>query len=94
LMVIYITGEGALDHAVASGAAAVNNPLSHPAASYSVTVGGKTAAVDFVGMTPGLVALGQANIHIPDLTPGDYPVIVTIGGQKSNAPNITVGKKP
>ena len=37
LMVIYITGEGALDHPVASGAAAVSDPLSRPAASYSVT---------------------------------------------------------
>ena len=33
-------------------------------------------------MTPGLVALGQANIHVPVLTPGDYPVVVTIGGQE------------
>jgi uncharacterized protein (TIGR03437 family) len=93
-MVIYISGEGALDNPVPSGAAAVSDPLSRPVASYSVTVGGKTAVVDFVGMTPGLVALGQANIRIPDLNPGDYPVIVTIGEQKSNAPNITVGKKP
>jgi uncharacterized protein (TIGR03437 family) len=94
-MVIYLTGEGLLDHPVASGAAAVNNPLSHPAASYSVTVGGEPAVVDFVGMTPGLVALGQANIHVPgDLKPGDYAVVITIGGQLSNGPNISVGKKP
>jgi adhesin/invasin len=94
-MVIYLTGEGALDHPVASGAAAVSDPLSHPAAAYSVKVGTEAAVVDFVGMTPGLVALGQANIHIPDgLKPGDYPVVITIGGQHSNGPNISVGKKP
>jgi len=94
-MVIYLTGEGMLDNPVATGAAAVNDPLSHPSAPYSVSVGGKPAGVDFVGMTPGLVALGQADIRVPaDLTPGDYAVVVTIGGKQSNAPNITVGKKP
>jgi uncharacterized protein (TIGR03437 family) len=42
-----------------------------------------------------LVALGQANIHVPgDLKPGDYAVVITIGGQLSNGPNISVGKKP
>lgn len=95
LMIVYVTGQGALDHPIASGAAAVSDPLSRPTAKYSVTVGGQQAAIDFFGMTPGLVALLQANIHIPkDLKPGTYAVVVTVGGDSSNGPNITVGAKP
>jgi uncharacterized protein (TIGR03437 family) len=94
-MVVYVTGQGALDHPVATGAAASSNPLSHPIAPYSAKVGGEAAAVDFMGMTPGLVGLLQANIRVPDdLKPGDYAVVITIGGQDSNGPKITVGKKP
>jgi len=74
---------------------ALSDPLSRPTAKYSVTVGGKPAAIDFFGMTPGLVALLQANIHVPgNLLPGTYPVVVTVGGDSSNGPNITVGAKP
>jgi uncharacterized protein (TIGR03437 family) len=90
-MIVYLTGQGMLDNAVATGTAAGGNPLSKPVAAYSVTVGGKPAIVDFLGMTPGQVALVQANIRVPaDLTSGEYPVVVTIGGQLSNGPKITV----
>lgn len=90
-MIVYLTGQGALDNPVATGTAAGGSPLSIPVASYSVTVGGKPAIIDFLGMTPGQVALVQANIRIPaDLTPGDYAVVATIGGQIGNGPKITV----
>jgi uncharacterized protein (TIGR03437 family) len=91
-MVIYFTGQGALDNPVSNGAIAGSSPLSRPRAEASVTVGGKAAIVDFLGMTPGQISLGQANIRIPaDLTvAGDYPVVITIGGQSSPGRVVTV----
>jgi len=94
LMLVYFTGQGALDVPVATGSPA-GLPLSRPTAPYSVSVGGKPVTPDFFGMTPGNIALGQANIRIPDLDAGDYPVILTIGGRDSNNAVISVGpRKP
>jgi uncharacterized protein (TIGR03437 family) len=92
LMLVYFTGQGALDNPVPTGAPAAG-ALARPTASYSVTVGGKEARVDFVGMTPGAISLGQANIGIPDLEPGDHAVVITIGGRQSNGPLIAVGPR-
>ncbi|MEO5925690.1 MAG: SBBP repeat-containing protein [Bryobacteraceae bacterium] len=90
-MIVYITGQGALDNPVADGDFAGSSPLSRPRAAYSITVGTKPVVIDFLGMTPGQISLVQANIRIPaDLTAGDYPVVVTIGGQASNGPSITI----
>ena len=43
-------------------------------------------------MTPGQIALGQANIRIPGEidTAGDYPVVITIGGRSSPPQVISV----
>lgn len=93
LMLVYLTGQGKLDNPVPTGDVAGGSPLSRPTAAYSATVGGQAAAVDFLGMTPGNIALVQANIHIPDLPVGDYPVVITIGGQASNAAIISLAAK-
>jgi uncharacterized protein (TIGR03437 family) len=42
--------------------------------------------VQFAGMSPGFVGLGQINMVIPKLAKGTYPVLVTQGGQTSNSP--------
>jgi uncharacterized protein (TIGR03437 family) len=90
-IVAYLTGQGPLDNPVATGATAPTTQLSRPTMPYSVKIGGLTAAVGFIGMTPGQIALVQANITVPlALTPGDYAVTVTIGGVPSNGPVISV----
>lgn len=90
-MVVYLTGQGALDIPIATGTQAGAATLSRPVAASSVTVGGKSAIVDFLGMTPGQISLVQANIRIPDdLTVGEHQVVVTIGGQASNSAKISV----
>jgi uncharacterized protein (TIGR03437 family) len=50
-----------------------------------VTIGGRTADVLFEGLTPGLVGVGQLNMHVPnDVTPGDrVAVIMTVAGISS-----------
>ncbi len=89
-VVIYGVGLGALDNAVASGAAASAAPLSRPRAASSLTIGGRAATIGFLGLTPGSVGLLQINATVPALTPGTYPVILTVGGVTSNNPLFTV----
>jgi uncharacterized protein (TIGR03437 family) len=87
---VYLTGGGALDNPVATGAVNPASPLSHVTASYSATVGGQPASVLFLGLSPGFVGLFQANLQVPQLISGDYPLMITIGGVQSNAPLISV----
>jgi uncharacterized protein (TIGR03437 family) len=84
-VVAYFTGAGRLDNPVETGGPAGSDPLSRPTGSVSVTVGGQTAEIAFAGMTPGFVGLAQINFKTPSLAPGDYPLVVTVNGEKSNA---------
>ena len=90
-LVAWFTGGGPVNSSgkLASGAAspAGLSPVSGP---YSVTVGGVQAVVNYVGLTPGSIGLYQANFVVPTLASGDHPVIVTISGQASNNPLISV----
>jgi len=87
---VYLTGIGALDNPVATGSAAAGDPLSRAAATARVTVGGVEAQLLFLGLTPGFVGLAQANVVVPQLGAGEYPLEITVGGVASNKPVITV----
>jgi uncharacterized protein (TIGR03437 family) len=90
-ILVYFTGQGPLDNAVASGGIASGTPLSKPTMPVTLKVGDVTIVPDFVGMTPGQIGLTQANVKLPaDLNPGEYPVTITIGGVTSNGPTISV----
>jgi uncharacterized protein (TIGR03437 family) len=89
---VYLTGQGLVDHPVATGAAAPVGQLSNTVALTTATIGGSAASVSFSGLAPGLVGLGQVNLLVPDLPAGDQQVIVTIGGVASNPATITVTK--
>jgi len=91
VIVVYLSGQGLLDNPVATGAGATSSPLSRPMAEVSATIGGREASVLFLGMSPGFVGLAQANLVVPELPPGDYDVVITIGLAVSNAAKITVG---
>jgi uncharacterized protein (TIGR03437 family) len=54
------------------------------------SIGGKPARVAFLGLTPGSIGLAQANLIVPKLDGGDYPVTVVIGNRQSNSPVISV----
>ncbi|GAB4359733.1 MAG: hypothetical protein OHK0021_03910 [Bryobacter sp.] len=90
--VLYFTGVGPLDNPVPDGALSPASPLSRAASPFEIRVGGQVANVLFVGLTPGFVGLGQANFQVPNLSPGDYPLVLTIGGVASNAPLFRVGE--
>jgi uncharacterized protein (TIGR03437 family) len=89
-IVVYLTGMGPMDNPVADGASAPLSPLSGATSQFSATIGGENANVFFLGLTPGAVGLAQANITVPDLPAGTYPLVITIDGVPSNAPLVTV----
>ena len=92
VLVAYMIGSGPLDNSIATGADALSSPLSRETLTTTTTVGNSPATVQFAGMTPGFAGLMQLNFVMPNLTPGDYPMQVTIGGFASNQPLVTVSK--
>jgi uncharacterized protein (TIGR03437 family) len=83
-LVLYFTGQGALNNPIASGDVAPLSPLSSPVANANVQIAGVTVPISFVGMTPGLVGVAQANIQVPtDLPTGDQRLVISIGGVAS-----------
>ena len=90
-IIAYFTGQGALNNPVPTGGLASGSPLSIPTLPYSATLDGAPVSIAFLGMTPGQIALGQANIQIPRETkPGTYPLVIRIGDTSSNGPLLTV----
>jgi len=92
-VIVYMTGGGAVDPSIETGAAALPSPPSYVKAHSSATIGGKPADVLFLGMAPYFVGIVQADIKIPSLPAGDHPVVITVGGAESNAPLVTVSGK-
>jgi len=89
---IFATGAGATNPTVAAGAAANSNPLALTIAQPTVSIGGKTAQVQFSGLAPGFAGLWQINAVVPaDVTLGNaVSLSMTVGGQTSNIVTIAV----
>jgi uncharacterized protein (TIGR03437 family) len=90
-VVVYFTGGGPVQASgqLTTGAASPGG-LSPVTGDNSITVGSVPATVKYVGLTPGSVGLYQANFIVPQIAKGTYPVVLTIGGQASNNPVMTV----
>jgi len=86
----YLIGIGPLDNPVATGAAAPSTTLSSATSSAKALIGGFDTSIKFLGLTPGFVGLAQANLEIPNLSPGKYPIVLTVGGVDSNAGTLWV----
>ena len=87
---VYLTGQGAVNNPVADGQATPASPLATATATATATIGTTSASVAFLGLTPGLAGLAQANIQVPDLPTGDYPLFITAGGYLSASAVISV----
>jgi uncharacterized protein (TIGR03437 family) len=90
-VVVYFTGGGPVQ---ASGQLKTGAPapagLSPVTGDNSITVGDVAATVVYMGLTPGSIGLYQANFVVPQIAKGTYPVVITIAGQASNDPVMTV----
>jgi uncharacterized protein (TIGR03437 family) len=90
ILTVYLTGPGPLNGSIADGAATPASPLYKVTAPYSATIGNVNATVHFLGMAPTYVGLGQANVQVPSLPAGDYPLVITVNGIASNGPVVSV----
>jgi uncharacterized protein (TIGR03437 family) len=89
-VVAYLTGLGAVDHPVATGAAAPASPLANVTASVTASIGGTPAPVFFAGLAYATAGVYQVNVAVPAMASGDYPLIVTAGGMTSNSVTVSV----
>jgi uncharacterized protein (TIGR03437 family) len=92
VVVVYLTGIGATDIPTEAGKPAPPE-LARPVLPYSATIGGQSVEVQFLGLTPGLIGTAQANLKVPDVAAGEYPVVITVGGSQSNGPMLSVKAK-
>ena len=90
VITVYLTGLGAVSNPVTDGTAAPLSPLSSASAASTATIGALSAPIQFLGLTPDLAAVGQANIQVPTLPSGDYPLVLTVGGRQSQSAVVSV----
>jgi uncharacterized protein (TIGR03437 family) len=90
VITVYLTGQGAVNNPVADGDATPSSPLAAATATATATIGLQNATVQFLGLSPGFVGLAQANIEVPSLPTGDYPLVLNIGGIVSASAVISV----
>src|SRR5580704_9663279 len=89
-VIVYVTGIGLVTNTPADGGVSSASPLSQAVYINSATIGGVNATVTFLGLSPGQVGLAQANITIPNLPSGDYPLILNVSGILSTSALISV----
>jgi uncharacterized protein (TIGR03437 family) len=92
---IYLSGIGQSTPPVATGDGAPSvAPFAMVKYSQSITLGGQPCNVVFFGLAPGFPALAQANFAVPNLPPGEYPLVVTVNGVASDpVSTLSVGSK-
>ena len=84
---MYVTGLGALEESIATGAPAPLDRLVRTNAQPAVRIGGREAAVQFSGLAPGWVALYQVNAMIPaGLPAGNIEIELEIAGRTARFP--------
>lgn len=76
---VYLTGLGAVDPAIANGAAGPVNPLAKTTENLDVHIGNRTAKIVYSGLAPQLRGLYQLNFEVPTgVSPGNQ--YLEIGG--------------
>ena len=91
VIVVYLTGVGAVTNTPLDGFGAPVKPLAYATLTASASIGGQDAPIQFLGLTPYFAGLAQANIQVPQLPAGDYPLIITVNGAASAPAQLAVG---
>ena len=87
---VFFTGQGPVSPPVVSGRPAPLSPLAQVISDAKAEIGGLEVEIFFLGLTPGLVGLGQANLPVPVGLTGQLPVRLTIGGNRSGSGLVSV----
>jgi len=90
VVTVYVTGISPLDEAVKDGDVSPGSPAAQYKGTATAKIGDVDAPVQFIGMTPGSVGLGQINVVIPDLPSGTYPLWFSLNGVQSESGFIAV----
>ena len=86
----YVTGLGAVNNPIATGAAATAEPVSSTVNPVTASIGGQPAQVLFAGLAPAFAGLYQVNLSVPELPPGSYPLQISVAGIASNTAALTI----
>jgi uncharacterized protein (TIGR03437 family) len=70
IVLLFLTGLGAVDPPVQDGTAGGANPTSNATTPVTVLIGGKPGTVSFSGLAPGYPGLYQINVQVPPIPPG------------------------
>ena len=88
---LYLTGVGAVQPAVASGATPSSGETPVPTQATVVTVGGAQASTSYIGIPGWSVGVVQVNYTVPSATArGAQSVVVCVGGVCSQSATLTV----
>jgi uncharacterized protein (TIGR03437 family) len=94
IVILYLTGLGAVDPAIAAGSAGGDGseaaPLNLLTEGVSVTVGGRYARVHYAGLAPYFAGLYQVNFQMPSEMPGAADAVVVSSGGRDSQANVTV----
>lgn len=92
VLLLFLTGLGAVSPAVSSGAPApAQEPLARTTAAPALTTGGQTAEIFYSGLAPGFIGLYQMNFRVPANAPaGSVDVVVATGGNMSNVAKLEI----
>jgi uncharacterized protein (TIGR03437 family) len=95
IVTLYLTGAGTVTPQVATGGApGAGTPVENlpkPSQNVTVTVGGVSTAIEFIGIPAGLVGVTQVNFYVPtSIADGTQPVVVTVGAEASAPAYLTV----
>jgi uncharacterized protein (TIGR03437 family) len=85
-LALYCTGLGVVSNPPATGAQALNNPLSEMPVLPTVSVGGVQVGAIFGGLAPGFVGLYQVNFVVPQNAPGGTVNITVMLNGVTSAP--------
>lgn len=69
-VLLYLTGMGAVNPAIADGLGGGSSALNNATAQVNVLVGGNAGQVFYSGLAPGFPGLYQINVTLPPLPPG------------------------
>jgi uncharacterized protein (TIGR03437 family) len=90
VLTVYLTGQGPVDNPVTDGLATPLSPISKATATATATIGSQNAPIQFLGLAPDDAGVAIANIQVPNLPTGDYPLVITIAGIVSTSAIVSV----